>query len=165
MIIKANGRPGPAALISASVFSAKARASSSKLLLKRDFEAFAKFTYPKLIEMIGGEKKMVDILKNGEKEMDKGGIKFLNVTIGEPSSIITKGNELQCTIPQTIEMKVPNGKLITKSTLIGISTDGGKHWYFVDTSGKSIQALQKMLPNLSSDLIIPAQGEPVLYKD
>jgi hypothetical protein len=89
-----------------------------QLLLKKNFNAFVKYTYPKVVEMMGGETKMIEVLEKGSKQMESEGVKFLNVTIGQPSKIIAIDNELQCTLPETIEMKVPGGKLITRSTLI-----------------------------------------------
>ena len=62
-------------------------------------------------------------------------MKFLNVTFGEPSSIIVVNGELQCTIPQKSEVKTSTGRLITTSTLIVVSDDKGKNWYFIDTFG------------------------------
>lgn len=137
----------------------------AKFLLEKDFSSFTKYTYPKIVEMLGGKQKMVDILNKNSKEMLSQGTDFNNVTIGEPSRIFTNGKELQCTIPQTIEMKVPNGRLITNSTLIAISTDNGKNWYFVDTSGKNIQTMKKTLPNLSEDLVIPEKKQPIFHVD
>lgn len=136
-----------------------------QLLLKKDFSAFADFTYPKVIELMGGKEKMVEIMENGSKQMESEGTVFLNVTLGEPSEIVTNGNELQCTVPQTIQMKVPNGKLVSKSTLIAISSDKGKNWFFIDTSGKDIQTMNSILPNISLELVLPVSEEPVFYKD
>jgi hypothetical protein len=136
-----------------------------KLLLSKDFKSFAKYTYPKILDMLGGEEKMIATLENGSKEMEAQGMGILSVTVGEPSAIITAGKELQCTLPETLEMKVPNGKLKTKSTLIGISNDNGKNWYFIDTSGKDIKTLQQALPNLSGELVIPVQGQPTFTNE
>jgi len=97
--------------------------------------------------------------------MESEGIIILNVTIGEPSKIITYGNELQCILPQTIEMKVPNGRLFSKSTLIVISTDNGKNWFFIDASGRDIQTMNKIFPNLSTELTIPNEEEPMFYRN
>jgi hypothetical protein len=136
-----------------------------QLLLKKDFISFCKYTYPKIIDMMGGKQKMVKVLDKKSKEMLSEGAIFRNVTFGEPSKIITIGNELQCTVPQTIEIKVPNGKLKANSTLIAISIDNGKNWYFVDTSGKDIQTMKKRLPNLSGELVIPETTQPTFYKE
>lgn len=134
-------------------------------LLKKDFRSFCKYTYPKIIEMMGGQQKMVEFLEKSSKEMKSEGVEFLNITIGNPSDVIIVGNELQCTVPQTLEVKVPNGRVISQSTLIAISKDNGKQWYFVDTSGKDIQTMKKTLPNLSAELIIPEKSQPKFYPE
>lgn len=137
----------------------------AQLLLDKDFSAFCKYTYPKIIEMMGGKQKMIEIMEKGSKEMLSEGTDFLKITFGNPSKLINTGNELQCTLPQTIEMKVPNGRLVTKSTLIAISKDGGKNWYFVDTAENDIQTMKKSLPNLSGKLIIPEKTRPIFYSE
>lgn len=134
-----------------------------QLLLKKDYQGFAAFTYPKILTMMGGEAKMIAFLEKNAKEMESEGIGILKVTLGEPSEIIVQGKELQGTIPQIIELKVPDGRLVTRSTLIVISTNNGKKWYFLDTSGKDIQTMRKTFPNLSETLVIPKKTEPVFY--
>jgi PBP1b-binding outer membrane lipoprotein LpoB len=136
-----------------------------KFLMAKDYKSFARFTYPKVAEMMGGKDKMVEILENTMGEMEATGISFINVAIGEPSKCITAGNELQCTIPQTIEMKMPDGKMTTTSTLIAVSSDNGKTWCFIDTSGKDIKAMRALLPNLSENLVIAARTEPTYSKE
>lgn len=135
------------------------------LLIQNDFDGFCEYTYPKIIEKMGGKRKMIEILQKESQEMESKGISLLNATVGEPSPIITTKTEQQCTIPETIEMKLPNGKLVTQSTLIAISNNSGKNWYFVDTSGKDIHALRKILPNLSTKLLIPESQKPVFYSN
>lgn len=136
-----------------------------QFLLKKDYNSFIKFTYPKLIEMIGGKEKMVEQLSKEFKKMNKDGFEFLNITLGNPSEIIIINNELQCTLHQNIEMKVPSGRLISHSTLIAISSNGGKNWYFLDTSGKDIQTMKRSFSNLSEKLVIPQQDKPTFYED
>jgi hypothetical protein len=116
---------------------------------RKEYKAFVGYMYPKVVEMLGGEQKLVNTL-----ERDGGQLNIVNVTFGNPSKVIKAGSELQCTIPQTLVMKMDNGNVTSKSTLIAISKDNGKHWYFLDTSGKPIDELRKSLPNLSKELIV-----------
>jgi len=48
-----------------------------QLLLKKDFISFSKYTYPKILEMMGGKQKMVEVLDKGLKEMQSEGVAFL----------------------------------------------------------------------------------------
>lgn len=136
-----------------------------RFLFDKNYTGFAQYTYPKILEMMGGAANMAKAIEDGNKEMAEHGMSITKVTIGEPSAIITAGNELQCTVPQTIEMKTPEGRLVAHSTLIAISSDGGKTWHFLDTSRKPLKALQQFIPNLSNDLVIPEKEEPVMLKD
>jgi hypothetical protein len=134
-------------------------------LLEKDYNMFCDYTYPQVVKMVGGKQKMMNTLKTATLEMEKEGYSFLKVTIGEPTEIFISKNELQATITQELEMKVPEGKLVTISTLIAISTTKGKKWHFIDASNKNISELRKALPSLSKELIIPIQSKPVFYKE
>lgn len=114
---------------------------------------------------MGGKEKMVEQISKEFKKMNADGFDFLNLTLGNPSEIITLNKELQCTLPQNIEMKVPGGSLVSQSTLIAISNNDGKNWYFIDTSGKDIKTMKSFFPNLSEKLVIPIQDKPTFYEN
>jgi hypothetical protein len=165
LLLACNDKKKPADTSNYST-SVKVQAEAmGQLMLKRDFESFTKFTYPKIVEIMGGKQNMIAIMEKGSKEMELQGIGFLNVTFGMPSKVITVKDEFQCTLLQTIEMKVAGGKLVTKSTLIAISKDNGANWYFVDSAGKDIITMKKTLPNLSAELILLQKQEPVFHKE
>ena len=137
----------------------------AKSLIENDFNSFSNYTHPKIIEMIGGKEQLVKTLEKGMKEMRSEGIEFISITIGNPSQIYKIESELQCTVPQSIEMKVPDGRIVANSTLIAISNDNGKNWYFIDTEKKDIQTLKKIVPNLSEKLVIPPAKKPLFYNN
>jgi nitrate/TMAO reductase-like tetraheme cytochrome c subunit len=130
-----------------------------KLLMAKKFKEFVKYTHPKVIEMIGGEQKMVLTLENGFKDLDKQGVKFLSVEIGEPSGIIRAQNELQAIVPQKIKMQLAKKVIVSESSLIAFSFNSGKDWKFVDANGKTNREVKSMFPTLSEKLIIPAKKE------
>ena len=137
----------------------------AQLLLKKDFKSFTAFTYPKVVEMMGGSQRMVQTLEKGFKDMESQGIRILAISFGSHSPILVYGGEQQCILPQTIEMKVPGGRLVSNATLIAISKDNGKKWYFIDTSGKDIKTMKTSLKNLSGQLPIPEKQEPEFIRD
>ena len=131
--------------------------------LKRDYQAFAKYTYPAIVKAMGGESRMATVLANSAINMETRGMTFDNITFDSPSKIVKSGNELQCTLQQYTTIKLENGRAIATSTLIAISKDSGKNWLFVDTSNKDEAAMRRALPNLSTFIIIPPQQKPVFY--
>lgn len=128
-----------------------------------DYTTFANYTYPKLLAAMGGANKMAATLIKVTNDMKLKGMSFNAITFDEPSKIVKSGKELQATIAQHTDIKVPDGRTVTTSTLIAISTDNGINWTFVDTSNKNIAALRKVMPNLSPSITIPSQQPPVHY--
>ncbi len=128
--------------------------------LKKDYNTFSKMTNQTAIGKMGGATKMIEGLKQMDETFKQQGISFSKITVGNPSNIITVGNEMQCTIPQTTEMKMAMGRAIAKSTLIAVTNNGGKNWYFADAAGKDLKTLRTIMPNLSDKLVIPQKEQP-----
>ena len=133
--------------------------------LAGDYKTFAKYTYPRIVEIMGGATNMAEALTKTTANMKAQGVSFSKITFDEPSAIVKSGSELQATIPQHIELKLTQGRLVNTSTLIAISTDNGKNWTFVDTSNKDMATLHKALPNLNSSITIPPPQQPVRYNN
>ena len=133
--------------------------------LKSDYITFAKYTYPALLNAMGGENKMASTLSQTINDMYLKGMSFSSIYIDDPSKIVKNHNELQCTLQQHTTIKLANGRVITTSTLIAVSEDGGNDWYFIDTSNKDGATIRKVMPNLSNAIIIPIQQKPIFYNN
>ncbi|MBO3697733.1 hypothetical protein [Roseivirga sp. E12] len=154
------------------LFSSSAIAQNSKAIIKEkatevatatvnsDWDTVIEYTYPKIVQMVGGKEQMTSVLIN---MMEQQQIEFISADIGEPSDIYTTGDDnLFSLVPQTIVMKMPNGKIKTESYLLAISEDKGLKWYFIDTAQITMQNVQVMLPNYNMDLVIPPKKQPIL---
>ena len=128
-----------------------------------DYKIFSHFTNPDIVKMMGGENRMAQTLAKIASDMNLKGMMFKSITLGDVSKIVKSGNELQCTMSQHTEIKLPSGRAISTSTLIAISTDGGSNWTFVDTSNKDLPTIKRILPHLSNAIVIPPQEPPVQY--
>ncbi|PZR13165.1 MAG: hypothetical protein DI539_19435 [Flavobacterium psychrophilum] len=136
-----------------------------QLFIDKKYAEYIKYVHPKIIKMIGGPDKMVETLKKSIKQTEDEGFTFNNVTFGAPSKIIHTNVDLQAVVPQIIELKAKNGRLVSTSYLLAISNDKGKGWSFVDSSNKTLEQLKSVLPSLSNDLVIPKRNQPVFYND
>lgn len=142
-----------------------------KAFIAKDYETFAKFSHPTTIVMMGGHDTMMKFIKSNFEQLEAEGVSFLDVTFGEPTQIIPIQNkdlnvlELQCTLPQSVKMGVPGGKVTANTTLIAVSRDNGTNWYFADVSGNNLETMRKIIPTLSPKLVIPQQEEPVFVPD
>ena len=125
-----------------------------KFFLAGDYENYANYTYPKLVEMIGGKANIVNATRQSMESMKDDGFSITSLTFEGASDFLTKGNELQCSFTQVIVMKTPQGTVEAKYTLIGISNDNGQNWTFLDTSGKTKETMLKYFPNLHNNIVI-----------
>lgn len=134
-------------------------------LLQDKYETLLKFTYPTVIEMVGGQAKMISIIKTGKGDMAKQGISFETVTIGEPSKTVKAGDEIHCLVPQTIFMKVPKGRVKSESYLLAVSKDNGDNWFFIAAINLTMDNVKTLLPNYNLELQIPPKKQPIFIED
>jgi hypothetical protein len=135
----------------------------NEALVKKNLAEFVKTTHPKVIEGTpGGAEKIVKDLEAQLSAIEKDGANIVSAWTGEASPIIDTAGEYQCTIPQYMKrnIKDPKGVLITQTTLMAISQDKGKTWYFVDATDKTLAQWKTVFPTLSSKLVIKPSPEP-----
>ncbi len=150
------------AQIPAAADSVKAQASRMvKAYIAGDYNTFIHYMNPKIVEMAGGVDGLKNILAQTSRQMNKAGVSIDGITLDSMSAILKTTATLQTTIQQHSAFKVPDGRTVATTTLIAMSSDNGLHWRFIDTHGKTIEDMRKVLPNLSPALSIPPQQAPV----
>ncbi len=133
-------------------------------LLEQNWDIVVYYTYPMIIDRMGGKNKMIQVFKNGTKEMTSQDISFQNIIIGKPIQTIKVKSIIYALVPQKITMNVPGGLLYQDSYLIGITKDAGKRWYFIDTAKFNEDNLKIVLPDLAGKIKIPKKKEPIYEK-
>jgi hypothetical protein len=132
----------------------------ARALLRKDYSTFSKYMHPRVAEMAGGRNKIIEKMDSANSMATKFGAEIKKILIGNPGDVLKFNGELQAALPQTTELKTNFGSLSLETTLIAISTDKGKSWYFIDTSVYNVKDVKKSLPNLSPDLVIPPTKPP-----
>lgn len=130
-------------------------------LQRRDFSRMMDLTYPKVIEAAGGRAKMIASLARGMKEMESEGVSVLSSTAGAPTQIVHVSEWIYAVVPTTLKVKAKDGIFQTESNMIGISSDQGANWTFIDAGGKDHRELKSLLPAAADALKLPAEKEPV----
>ena len=137
----------------------------AKAVLDKDLDKLVNYMPPKLVADAGGKEKILTVRDTLNKFMKQFGAEVKKVLIGEPGKIISYKNQLQATVPQATSVKFMASTITLESTLIAISEDKGKHWYFVDTNIYQGDRLKKSLPDLSPELVIPPMKKPSIVAD
>jgi hypothetical protein len=138
--------------------------SCADAMLKGDFEAFANFTHPKLIEMFGGRQKFIDTIKKGDAEMKAQKTSITSFTVRAPDGTTKGGADLFAVVPTTLAMTIRDSKIKQDGYLIAVSSDNGAHWTFVTGDGIERAKLKEILPNLPDELKLPAKPPQVVEK-
>lgn len=138
---------------------------SGKAFVSRDFNRLVDLTYPKLVELVGGRAKMIAFLEKGTNEMKAQGAEVISMSVHDPTQVIKVGKQMFAVLPVTLKMKVPEGVLVGKSFMLGISDHRGDRWTFVNGSSFSDKMAETLFPAAKGKLKIPAEEPPVLYPE
>jgi len=138
----------------------------TEAVLKADYGRAVDLTFPKLIELMGGRRKFISVMEEGMKEMQSEQFRIMSITVEEPEGVVEAESQIYAIVPTTMRIKVPEGTLVGKAFMIGVSRDGGKHWTFVDSGGRSMdkRKLKILFPSAADKLRIPEIERPVLYR-
>jgi hypothetical protein len=131
-------------------------------LMKNDFTTFSKYMHPNIVSYAGGKEKMKSKMDSAYAAMKLFGVSFKRYWIGDPGEIVSYNNQLQAVLPESTVIKTPLGELTAETSMIVISMDKGKNWYFIDTNVYKADKLKTILPGISLKLIIPPQKKPKL---
>lgn len=116
-----------------------------------DHDAFINYTHPKLVELMGGRAQMRARLVEmaGElREFEK------KIQMDEPSDLVESNGHWYGVIPYTLSMSGRGRNVSTPSAFVGVSTDGGKSWRFIDVQPRNVDAVREQFPEIPRDLNI-----------
>lgn len=131
-----------------------------KAFIEARYEDFSGYTHPTIEIMMGGKQKLVSEVRRSFEQLKSEGVSFTDISYGAPSEALVYEGQLQCTLPQIIEMEVESGTVTTSTILIAVSMDNGKSWYFIDPGDQDINTMRKIIPTLSPKLQLPGGLDP-----
>src|SRR6185503_9305673 len=129
-------------------------------LARKDYAKVIDLTHPKVVEVGGGREKLLAAMNSEMKSMEAEGVTLLSSTASPASQFVSDAGGIYAVVPVTTKIKAQGGIFQTEGSLIGVSTDGGQNWTFVDATGKDQTELKKVLPNFDK-LKLPAEKAPV----
>lgn len=131
-----------------------------KAMVAGDTKTFSRYILPELLKEGGGAAKVINMMDSAMIMFRSIGGKVSRITYGNPGRLIKFNKELQTTIPQTTVITSMIADAELSSTLIAISRDEGKNWYFLDQNLSQARELKDKLPALSPELVIPPPAKP-----
>jgi hypothetical protein len=159
---------GAAARADDTAKSAAAKKKAGEIveaMKKSDYARLIDLTYPKAIELAGGRESAIRAVEEEMKRAKDQGFSFRSIEAGEPGEILEEGKNSFVVVPTSMEMTAPGGRLVLKSYLLGISSDGGNAWTFIEGVGlRTAEQREQVLPRLPEKLKLPEVGKPRVIK-
>ena len=122
----------------------------------KDWELFARYSYPALIGSMGGKKDFMNYMAIMYSQIPDNDWKLYET--GKILQVIKTAGDLQTVIELKSVVEWQGTRFTTITPFIGESWDGGLFWTFFDSEGDRAAALL-MKPDLSDQLIIPKKME------
>lgn len=126
--------------------------------LNGDYETVVKSTYEPALQTLGGREGALKTIKEQMDQMKASGMKITKCKLEAPQKIHRTADMEFVIVPTTTEIDIPNATVDAKSYLLGISSDQGKSWKFVDGAG--LASKPKWLPQLPEGFELPKLSNP-----
>jgi len=135
-------------------------------MMKRDYATLADLTWPATVKAAGGREAFIRSLHAMEKQMKEKGIKFEAFEAGEPKNMITVGSNTFSAMPTRTWLRDTSDRYVGESFALGVSSDGGKTWTFVDGAALSKEdERDAFVPKIPAALVFPRHKKAVLVED
>lgn len=124
-------------------------------------------TYAGVVELLGGRLKAIETTKTAMEQVRDSGVLLQNYTALTPGNFISNANAVFVVVPVELRFAAPAHEIhaVSRSYLLGISTDAGRTWKFADGSDLDEQAARDVLPALPPDLTLPEKEKPQIVHD
>lgn len=131
-----------------------------KAMVAGDTKTFSKFMLPELMAAGGGGEKVMQQMDSAINLFKQFGGQVSRITYGQPAKIVKYKKELQTYLPQTTELTSDIADVSFTSSIVAISRDNGKNWYFFDANMMKAQNIKDKLPALSPEIKLPPFAKP-----
>ncbi len=121
---------------------------------KGDFETWIDLSNPKFIKMMGGRDSALKEMKKEFDGMSGAGYTFDPSKVEPPTDLHQTKDGLFCLVRYTSRMRVKGKKVSAEALLLGVSTDDGKKWTFLQAENGE-QFVRKLLPEIPESLKFP----------
>ena len=154
----------PAALLAADLTPIIKREASkcASAWQRSDYEGIVSYLPPRVIQQMGGRVAVLRELKAQFAEAREYGVERMQATLGQPSTPKPLGQWLTSLIPLTAVLHRAHLDLTQQTHALGLSSDQGKHWFFVLLHDATQAEMNLWFPEFKGKLIIPVDPAPEL---
>lgn len=155
----------PSASSADGAFDAKAACLTAaracgKNLVDGNFEGVAGCMPDEVVKIMGGRDVATRVSKSAVEGLARQGTHIEKANIDAPSQVVTSASHTFAVVPQEVVLKTKEGEVRQRAFLLGVSSDGGHSWHFVDGSGLDRNKATKLYPDFPASLTLPDVEQP-----
>lgn len=129
---------------------------------RSDYEGIISYLPPRVIQQMGGRAAVLRELKAQFAEAREYGVERMQATLGQPSTPKQFGQWLTSLIPLTAVLHRSHLDLTQQTHALGLSSDQGKHWFFVLLHDATQAEMNLWFPEFKGKLMVPVDPAPEL---
>lgn len=137
---------------------------AGKATVEENHERLVDLTLPELIQRAGGRAEYIKVISQMASEMKQHGTKLTKMHVSGSAAIVQKAGRVFGTLPYSLETTGPGGASGSIQTfMIGVSSDGGHTWKFMDGLGTKKggrSRVKSLLPDFPDELPLPEVKGP-----
>jgi hypothetical protein len=122
-----------------------------KAFIEGDYQTFADFNHPRMIESMGGRKSMIDIINSSAVAFNQSGIRIKEISLNEIIDIQKSRNDIQVLMTQNMILENQGKEIVELQRLIGVSEDNADTWHFVNITNKTKDQVISIFPDLNQN--------------
>lgn len=126
-----------------------------KATMSNNYKRLAEMTYDGVVEGMGGKEQALAKVKESLNNYVLQGIVFISFTVGEPGDFYKRGNLTYVVVPTTVPMQTSERKVTAHGFLLGVSSDNGTTWKFINDTTWNSSDYKRSLPRLPSSMKLP----------
>ena len=119
-------------------------------------------THPKLIELAGGRKKLLEQMNKALAPLKQQNITIASFTVSNSVTVRQVDRKIFAVLPTTLDLNYQGRIMRTDSFLLAVSEDAGQSFSFISGSEatKNRDMLKRIIPDLPNDLAFPPPATP-----
>jgi hypothetical protein len=131
--------------------------------LEGKYDIVVELTHPKVVKSLGGKEKAKRSMKGVMDKLKEMGLTIQATEVGKPT--VMKGEkDYFAVVPCTMVITGEGVKVTSTAAVVGVSTDGGKAWVFVNVTSSGEKGVRETVPDLPPDLKVPTPKEEIEQK-
>ncbi|MSR55622.1 MAG: hypothetical protein EXS09_20410 [Gemmataceae bacterium] len=133
---------------------------------QRDYARVADLAWQGTIDEAGGREALIEVIREIVNMLEENGIKLESFETREPAEGIAEGTCTFAAVPTRAWLRNAKDRLVGESFALGMSTDSGNTWTFIDGASLSTPVEREaFVPKIPAALVFPALKKAVPVED